>query len=309
MCQGCLKQMGLNAIGTKCQLGEMHGHFSHEMLNATHSGMLVAQRCNSDVQLPYRCPILPSTHFCDDPSCLEYSQKLMIEATQIAQDAQAGYAYDCCTKRQPMAFNECMESVKGHRQLASDLRNEGLNRIGKRHAMRLSDAYGKGIVRAQVENVNLRAYGFTSDVTSAESFKTCGTASFFGQNYVDIVENLNDEKRSSNSTVIAGFDVRNKRHRKIAFRDVGAFYGYRPRDDRMWYLSPYKFVTEWQVVPVNYPQSLTTTHDASYQAYLIEEGINVLKASQKKKHPRLEAGIHYRVKDDPGIDFIPFLVA
>ena len=104
---------------------------------------------------------------------------MMIEATQLAQDAQAGYACDYCTKRLPLAFNECMECVKGHRQLALDLRQESINRIGKRHAMRIvSDAYNKGIVRAQVENTNLRAYGTSSDVTSAECSKTCQTVSF-----------------------------------------------------------------------------------------------------------------------------------
>ena len=148
LCAGCLKQMGLHASGKTCQLGAMHGPFSHEMLNATHSAMLAAHRCNSDVQLPYRFPITKDTHFCEDPTCLQSSLKLMIEATQIAQDAQAGYACDYCTKRQPMAFNECMECVKGHRQLGLDLKQESLNAIGKRHAMRLiSDAYNKGIVR------------------------------------------------------------------------------------------------------------------------------------------------------------------
>ena len=74
-------------------------------------------------------------------------------------------------------------NVKGHNQLASDLRRESVNRAGKRHAMRLmSDAYGKGIVRAQVENTNLRAYGTTSDVTSAKCFKTCPTHAVFGKN-------------------------------------------------------------------------------------------------------------------------------
>ena len=53
----------------------------------------------------------------------------MIEATQIAQDAQAGYTCDYCTKRQPMAFDECKECCKVHRQLAENLRNEPLNRI------------------------------------------------------------------------------------------------------------------------------------------------------------------------------------
>ena len=155
LCGEMLKQMGLYLRGRRCQLGSMHGPMLHENLNATHSAMLAAQRCNSDVQIPYRFPIIEETHSCDDPKCLQYSEKVMIEATQIAQDVQAGYACDYCTKRQPMAFNECKECCKGHRQLAQNLRNEPLNRIGKRHATRLmSDAYGKGIVRAQVENTN-----------------------------------------------------------------------------------------------------------------------------------------------------------
>ena len=171
-----------------------------------------------------------------------------------------------------------MECVKGHKQLASDLKNESLNRIGKRHAMRLvSDAYGKGIVRAQVENTNLRAYATSSDVTSAESFKTCKTVSFFGQNYVYVVESLADNRRAANSTVFASIDMRNKRHRKVTFRDAAAFYGHRPSEDkRLWYLSPYEFVTEWEVVMVEYPQSLYNMHDEKYHAYLTDAGVALL---------------------------------
>ena len=60
----------------------------------------------------------------------------------------------------------------------------------------MSDAYGKGIVRAQVENTNLRAYAREYDITSAESIKACLTVAFFGQNYLDVVENLNDKNIS-----------------------------------------------------------------------------------------------------------------
>ena len=88
---------------------------------------------------------------------------------------------DYCTKRQPLAFNECKECCKGHRQLAEKLRNEPVNRIGKRHAMRImSDAYGKGIVCGQVENTQLRAYVQDNDVTVAESMNTCKTEHVFG---------------------------------------------------------------------------------------------------------------------------------
>ena len=69
----------------------------------------------------------------------------------------------------------------------------------------ISDAYGKGIVRAQVENTNLRAYATASDVTSAESFKTCETVAFFGNKYVDVVENLNDGRAAMNSSVFCEY--------------------------------------------------------------------------------------------------------
>ena len=148
----------------------------------------------------------------------------------------------------------------------------------------VSDAYGKGIVRAQVENTNLRAYATSSDITSAESIKTCKTVSFFGQNYVDVVENLNDGKASPTSTVFANVDMRSRRHRKITFKDVAAFYGYRPcSDKRIWYLSPYEFVTEWEVVMLNHPQSLYNKDDDKYHASLTEEGVALLMKSKKEK--------------------------
>ena len=72
----------------------------------------------------------------------------MVEAMQMAQDAQAGYACCVCTKRQPMACNEVKECCKGHTTLAEHIGQEPLQRQGKRHATRiLSEAYSKGSVR------------------------------------------------------------------------------------------------------------------------------------------------------------------
>ena len=72
---------------------------------------------------------------------------------------------DYSNKRQPMAFNEVKECCKGHARLGEKLSGEHVNTIGKRHATRLMcDAYGKGIVRGQVENTNLRANAKSNDV-------------------------------------------------------------------------------------------------------------------------------------------------
>ena len=91
---------------------------NHEFINGTHPAMLAAQRCNSDVQLPDRSPIIKESHVCRHCKCILDTGKVMVEAMQLAQDAQAGYACDYCTKRQPMAFNEVQECCKGHNTLA-----------------------------------------------------------------------------------------------------------------------------------------------------------------------------------------------
>ena len=114
-----------------------------------------------------------------------------------------------------MAFNEVKECCKGHVGLADSLHGKGLSYIGKRHATRLmSDAYGRGIVRGQSENTNLRANANFNDVTAAECFKTCGTASFFGREYFDMIERLTNAKADVKSVVFGEIDGRNARKKK-----------------------------------------------------------------------------------------------
>lgn len=57
LCYGLLRRMGLQVTGRRSKIGAMHGPMNHESLNGAHPALLVAQRCNSDVQLPYRFPI------------------------------------------------------------------------------------------------------------------------------------------------------------------------------------------------------------------------------------------------------------
>ena len=82
-----------------------------------------------------------------------------------------------------MAFNEVKECCKGHENSSNKLRGENMNYVAARHRKRLlSDALGKGIVRGQVENSNLRVNGKDNDVTAAECFRACSTDAFSGVN-------------------------------------------------------------------------------------------------------------------------------
>ena len=66
------------------------------------------------------------------------------------------------------------------------MRSQGAcaNHTGKHPATRLMSVYGRGVVRAQVEDTNLRAYHKDSPVTAAEAITTCLTARFAGVEYV-----------------------------------------------------------------------------------------------------------------------------
>ena len=70
--------------------------------------------------------VMKHTHtlLCKD-NCVEANDEAtIVEAVQCSQDAQAGYACDYCSKRQPMAFNEVKECCKGHGALREKLGGE-----------------------------------------------------------------------------------------------------------------------------------------------------------------------------------------
>ncbi len=88
----------------------------------------------------------------------------------------------------PWLFPRRKKCCKGHQDLNCKLHLENINYIGGRHASRLmSDAYGKGIVRGQVECANLRAYSQEQDVAFAESFRTAGVELFYGREYLEAI--------------------------------------------------------------------------------------------------------------------------
>ena len=61
LCAKLLQLMDQQTSGRRCMLSAMHGPMNHPSINGTHPAMLACRRCNSDVQLPYRFPIIPET--------------------------------------------------------------------------------------------------------------------------------------------------------------------------------------------------------------------------------------------------------
>ena len=309
VCPGRAIAMDMPKAGRRNRVGSLHGPMNHANLNGTHPCMLSAQRFNSDVQLPFRFPITKLCCTCGKACDDKLSDAAIIKVAQIAQDAQAGYACDYCTKRQPMAFHEVKECCKGIEKLGRQLQGETTNRFGKRVANRImSDAYGKGIVRGQVECANLRAFARTDDVTAAESLKSCETTAFYGREYVDLVERLADGTTACRKAQFAEVDMRDVRRRKVTIRDVGSLYGLRPNRADLWQLSPYEFATYWTPTLLSFPTRVKDAKHPRHHAVLTKEGEERLKynAQFPALAEDLTPGVHYVVKEDGGEDWVPY---
>ena len=246
---------GMATQGRKNRLGALHGPYGNEWLNCAHPAMLAALRgANVDVQLPYRLPF--SCEACG-PSPSKKQQREVLRAVQRAQDAQTGYCADYCAKNQPMAFHEIKEFQKGHQYLHSKCQQESVEKVGKRHVTRfLSDAYCKGIVRGQVECCNLRAYSKATSVVAAERISTAAFCSFPGRSFVQAVNvacNEPEEWGAGKKYMWSRKGTRGQRH--IHEIDAAQAYGHRPRDARVWHLSPYEFTMYWDCIPMTMPFS------------------------------------------------------
>ena len=255
LCPCKAEGFGVSTQGRKNRLGALHGPYGNEWLNCCHPALLAALRgVNVDVQLPYRLPF-----GCDQcgKAMSKQQQREIIRAVQRAQDAQTGYCADYCAKNQPMAFHEIKEFQKGHQHLHSKHQQEPIDKLAKRHLTRfLSDAYCKGIVRGQVECCNLRAHSKAGNVVAAERITTAAFCSFPGRNFLQTVNTAfaeAEEWTAGKKYVWTGKG--SAEQRQLHEMDPAQVYGHRPKQDDVWFLSPYEFTMYWDCLPLKMPQT------------------------------------------------------
>ena len=298
--------MGMAVSGRRNRLGCMHGPVNDPYLNPTHPALSAACGCNSDVQLPYRLPVIPENRSSTyTGACMKTMDDAAIaEAAQAAQDAQIGYCCDYQNKRNPICFHELKEFMKGHVELSRQLAGECRGYVGRRHVQRIiSDFYGRGIVRGAVECVNLLVHADKADVLAAETMRTAPTQHFDGGSFLTAIESIDGSRASTRSR--RKFPVIDRRKatqsRALAtYRDI--LYGHRGTDARVRYLSPYEFTRHWTVQLARLPRNGSVEERDQAQVSLTSSGAQ--KVAQKDA--LLIAGLDYQVKEGGGPDWIPF---
>ena len=178
ICPQLAEDMEMPRSGKRTMVGMPWGPCNNASLNGNHPAMLAAQRCNGDVQLPYRFPITDQVHAHSCKGCDEDCDKKvpiweLAKAAQNGQSAQAGYGCDYQNKRHLIAIFEAKEWEKSQSKMIEDIMEEKPGYVGARLSKRLmTDLYGRGVCRGAVECTNLVLHAEKADPTLAESIKT-----------------------------------------------------------------------------------------------------------------------------------------
>ena len=127
VCKGLASKFKLKSTGSRSMLGTIKTSRNNEWLNGTHPALLHKLRCNSDVQVTYRMPLIKETHsplcpMTDDCLSMTFNEQMRIQ--EQSQRDQIGYITDYISKKQPLAIKEVDKFAEGHKKLQESLRGE-----------------------------------------------------------------------------------------------------------------------------------------------------------------------------------------
>ena len=91
VCKGLAQKRGMPVSGRRNMQGALDGPRNDPWLNGSHPALLKHQRCNSDVMIPYRVPILECTHeklLCNMEGCLRMDRCVSVRG--VCSQARCG---------------------------------------------------------------------------------------------------------------------------------------------------------------------------------------------------------------------------
>ncbi len=314
VCEGLAKQMGLPVKGKRSMLGALWGPVNDPDLNGTHPALLAALRCNSDVQVPYRFPILPELHEngrCQAGCATSTEVRDVVKQAQQTQAAQAGYSCDYSNKRAAIAVQEAKEWEKAQAELAKDLEGKPTGYAMSRHTKRLAtDCFARGVCRASVECINLVDHAQSMDPTRAESIKTAQVTEIslaYGLSLLDAAtarerEPLPPEsRRIQPDSRFRGMHASNKTTGCPAW----TLYGERGRDRRVHQLSAFEFARHYQYKAASQPWTVAQQEQEPEKYHVSWTEAGKAKLAKGIARTKLAPAIDYHIKERGGVDWLP----
>ena len=303
LCPAEAQNRGMPCKGKRSMVGLLWGPCNDPNVNGTHPAMLASLRCNSDVQVPYRFPLLPelhdSTKACMATCCEQIPLWKLTKEAQTQQAAQAGYACDYQNKRLPVCVRECKEWMKAQASLIDDVMDKKPGYMGARLAKRIvTDCYARGVCRGAVECTNLTLHAGHADPTRAESIKTAPVTEMSLAFGLQLLEAAASEQPWPTESRSMHTDTRDYVHRKLIDCPPWTIYGSRGRASEVHMLSAYEFARHYHMKIAKHPVSLSghqrqARNPGLYHATLTDTGIHKVT----NKDTRLLPGFDYQIQE------------
>jgi hypothetical protein len=262
-------------------LGSISGKRRCAWFSGCNSLCAALLRCNTNIMPNFRVPLTKTTTECAG-ACLpkasaeevqEQMKKLCIIA-QRAMKQMTGYFSGYISKKQKLGKFELKAASSALPFLLTKLQK--LHTASAQLALvtnrLITTLEGKGILRSAPEAFNLCGKSLPKDELNAEFVRTFRTVNFCGSEYLQRLE-LVITKTTAKDTIAVRIPVPKSGKKQPARplqKDVDV-YGYRGSDRRVYYLSPWEFLTYWFAEPLQPPsKDYTCTAPPTMTDYFTE---------------------------------------
>ena len=247
ICQGNARKFGLRVVGKRNALWLTLNRRTCVRQSGTTPSFGAGIRSNTHTCPNYRLPPLAGFH--DDELCKRncvrvepHELKRVCKLAQRAQREATGYFCGYTCKRQPVGRFELREILKLMNFVEAGLvgRKAGAQMNRARSKM-VSDLHHRSMIRVAPEEFNLAANHHPHDVGNAEFIRTYMNVDFHGgklSQRLEAEKNVVCRTRRYILPTLPGATDKKEIHVKL-FDD---FYGYRGKDPRVYYLSPWEFI-------------------------------------------------------------------
>ena len=302
VCKCVAKKHKLKISGRKNALGSIIGERKDPWFSATNSLCASILRCNTNIMPNFRVPITKKTIDCDC-ECLkekvaaspaEDIVKLCIIA-QRAMKQMTGYFTGYISKKQKLGGFELKaassslpfleQKLKGAATAAAQVA-QVTNRL-------ITTLEGKGVLRSAPESFNLCGHSKPEDQLFPEFIRTFRSKDFNGSELLGRLELVSSRSKLTlyMPCVLPPKKVTQTRGHVAVRKDVD-LYGFRGKDPRVYYLSPWEFCTYWYGVRLEVPSETNPL-----TCWTSPEMKDAAKAILETGLGEIEPGVHYTVND------------
>jgi len=264
ICPGLACKFKLKVQGRKNMLSAIFTRRKCPWLSGTTAVFAAAFQSNTHIAPNYRVPLTKASHDarCNADCLREKDGRVRLRrlcvVAQRAMRMMSGYFGGYICKRQPVGKFQLRTAQKLLPKMTSKLQ---LMSISAQKAQLVNRLYnileGRGKLRTGAEETNLAANYRKNNESHAEFLTTFTPAMFDGADLISRIEEEVCRRQETSET-----RLRMKRRKQgeghvwYRFSDV---YGLRPNSERVLYLSPYEFVMQWEVFPLEPPPRLEDT--------------------------------------------------